>query len=178
MILAESYHWLFAGFPAEAVPDGAVIAGHHAIYGLLAALVVLGTVWDDYRGREPLAEFSGVAAGLFAFVFVWPHQHDVGATLAHVGPLLALAWMWRPGSAWGRLYPRRVRAVATGAILVGLDDVIEHAWPVPSPLDTGWAILGPGPSAVIAATTAAAAVWALQTAPTHDRPTDETETNA
>jgi membrane associated rhomboid family serine protease len=86
-------------FPVEAVPDGAVLAAHHAIYGLLAALVIIATVWDDYRDREPLAEFAGVLAGLFAFIFVWRYQPSIGATPAHVGPLLALAWMWRPGSA-------------------------------------------------------------------------------
>lgn len=157
-----------AAFPNDTVPDASALAPHHAVYGLLAALVVLALVWDDYRDREPLVEATGVLVGLFAFLLAWRWHPVIGATLAHVGPLAALMWMWRPGSAWGRLYPRRVRVVATGAILVGADDVIEHAWPVPSPLDTGWAVLGPEVSTVVAAAATVAAVWALQTAPTYD----------
>jgi hypothetical protein len=158
-----------AAFPVEAVPDGAVFAPHHATYGLLVALVSIATVWDDYRHREPLAEVGGVLAGLFAFLFVWRFQPTIGASLAHGGPLLALAWMWLPWSAWGRLYPGRVRLVATGAILVGLDDIVEHSWPVPSPLDTAWHVLGPAASTAVVAVAVAAAVWALQTAPTHNQ---------
>ena len=167
---------LLATFPVEAVPDGSTAIPHHATYGLLGALVVLFTVWDDHRDAEPLAEFVGVLVGLFAFLIVWTWRPVIGATLAHVGPLAALAWMWRPGNAWGRLYPRRVQLVATTAILVGLDDIIEHAWPVPSPLDWGFHVLGPAPSAVVAGAAVVAAVWALQTAPTHDRLADDTET--
>ncbi|QZP37747.1 hypothetical protein [Halobaculum magnesiiphilum] len=163
-------------FPVEAVPDGSTLIPHHATYGLLAAVVVLATVWDDHRHSEPLTEATGVLVGLFAFVVVWPWRPPIGATLAHVGPLAALAWMWRPGSAWGRLYPRRVQLVATGAILVGLDDIIEHAWPVPSPLDTGFHLLGPMPSAALATVAVAAAVYALQTAPTHNHQTTEDTT--
>ncbi|WP_435062375.1 hypothetical protein [Halobaculum sp. EA56] len=169
---------ILAAFPVEAVPDGSTLIPHHATYGLLAALAVLATVWDDYRHREPLAEAVGVLVGLFAFVVVWPWRPPIGATLAHVGPLAALAWMWRPGSAWGDRYPRRVQLVATGAILVGLDDIVEHAWPVPSPLDTGFHVLGPTVSAVLAAAAVVAAVWALQTAPAPDHLADDTETSA
>ncbi|MFC7069483.1 hypothetical protein [Halobaculum lipolyticum] len=162
---------LLAGFPVEAVPDASALAPHHAVYGLLAALVVIATVWDDHRHREPLTEATGVLIGLFAFLLVWRWWPVVGATLAHVGPLATLVWMWRPGSAWGTHYPGRVRVVATGAILVGLDDIVEHAWPVPSPLDTGWAVLGPRVSAALALVSVGAAIWALQTAP---RPTADT----
>lgn len=163
-------------FPVEAVPDGSTAIPHHATYGLVAALVILLTVWDDHRDAEPMAEFTGVLVGLFGFVVVWPWRPPIGASMAHIGPLAALAWMLLPWSGWGDRYPRRVQVVATGAIIVGLDDILEHAWPVPSPLDWGFDVLGPAPSAVVAGAAVVAAVWALQTAPTHNQQTTENPT--
>lgn len=141
---------VLAGFPHERIPDGTVWTTHHAIYGLLGALVPIAVCWDDYPHVEPVAEAVGVLAGLFGFLFVWPHYPQIGATLALAGPLGALLALLWPRSIWWTHYPREEHALTVAGLGVGLDDVVEHALPVPSPLDIAWAILGPRSAAVVA----------------------------
>ena len=52
-------------------------------------------------------------------------------------------------------------ATAVACILVGLDDVIEHAWPVPSPLDSAYHVLGLKVAAAVAVAAIALGVLAI-----------------
>jgi len=130
-------------FPAEAVPDGAILAPHHYIYGMLLVLVVIGMVWDNYADREPLLAVLGAGSGLFGFVSVWPYYPVAGALLALLGPVVVIAAVTvgsfglAVGDVWDD-YPRRQRAAAVLLSLVALDDVVEHAFGVPTPLDVIW----------------------------------------
>ncbi|SFH07881.1 hypothetical protein SAMN04488063_0116 [Halopelagius inordinatus] len=144
-------------WPAEAVPDGTVLAPHHATLGLLAALVALLIVWDDDPDREPVGAFAGVLVALVGFLLVWPAHPVVGAVLTHAGAVVALVALLRPGFGFA-LGPR---VVATVSVLVALDDVVEHAWAVPTPLDSGWHVLGPWSSTALFVVAVVAAAVAL-----------------
>lgn len=148
-------------FPAEAVPDGAVFAPHHAIYGLLAVLFVSAIVWDNYRQVEPATTAAAALSSLFGFLFVWPWYSSPGAALALGGNVAALAALTSPWSKWWSRYPDRQHAAAVAACLVALDDIVNHALGVPSPLDTSWRVLGVVPSTVAAIVAVVVAVYAL-----------------
>ena len=125
-----------ADFPADQVPDGAVFGPHHVYIGLLLALLALAVVWDDRSGVEPWVGAVGLLTACFAFATVWTFYPETGAVLSIAGVLLALASTALPfwaGYAW--LGPRGV--LLLGA-LVALDDVVEHAFGVPTPLDRLW----------------------------------------
>lgn len=156
-------------FPHELVPDGMVWAAHHYVYLCLAAAFTTFTVWDDYPGREPLAATGGLAVGVFAFLFMWPVRgyHALGALVALAAPLVAVAAVLRPGGPWRRPasdggYPRTKAAVVVVLAVGGLDDAVEHAFGVPTPLDVAFGVLGVWGSAallVVAAAGVAAAAW-------------------
>lgn len=136
-------------FPYEQVPDGMVFAAHHYNYLALAAFFAVLTAWDDYRRREPLVSAGSLAVGLFAFLFMWPvpGYHSLGAALAILGPLALVVSVFRPGSPWRRPpsdggYPLRTGVAAVVLSLGALDDAVEHAFPVGSPLDAGFHVLG------------------------------------
>ncbi len=130
-------------FPHEAVPDGAIFAPHHYTYGLLATLLVVMAVWDNYRCREPLLTAGATGAGLFGFLFVWPYYPTSGALLAVSGPIVAAlavvaGWAGTPiADVWDD-YPLRYRLATLLGLLVALDDGVEHAFGVPTPLDMAW----------------------------------------
>jgi len=130
-------------FPNEAVPDGAVFAPHHYTYGLLLVGLLVAVVWDNYDDREPLLAAVGAGAGLFGFLFVWQYYPAAGAILSLAGPIICLAAVllgWT-GTAVGGVwddYPIRYRLGVIGFALVALDDAVEHAFGVWTPLDAAW----------------------------------------
>jgi len=130
-------------FPSEAVPDGAVFAPHHYTYGALLALLAVFVVWDNYADREPLYAAVGLGAGLFGFLLVWPYYAAAGAILALAGPAVAIGAVvtgtlgLRVGDVWDE-YPRSERAAVVVFSLVALDDAVEHAFGVWTPLDAVW----------------------------------------
>ena len=130
-------------YPHEAVPDGAVLAPHHYIYGLLIVAALVGVVWDNYPDREPLLVALGAGTGLFGFLFVWPWYPPAGASLSLAGPIVCvlavlLGWVGTPvGGVWDD-YPTRYRVGVVLFALVALDDAVEHAFGVWTPLDALW----------------------------------------
>ena len=130
-------------FPADVVPDGAILAPHHYTYGCLLALLCIGVVWDNYKDREPLYAAASVGAGLFGFLSVWPYYPAAGAIMALAGPVLAITAVaagtlgLTVGGVWDD-YPRRMRVAVVGSCLIALDDAVEHAFGVWTPLDAAW----------------------------------------
>lgn len=131
-------------FPAEAIPDGNVMAPHHYTYGLLVAFVPILLVWDNKRRAEPWVELTGAGVGLFGFLLTWPLYPVVGSLLSAVGPLSALVavvvapcrdyvWTFDHWTKW----PRRVLIVA---LLLALDDWLSHALGLWTPADWLWTV--------------------------------------
>jgi len=124
-------------FPAEAVPDGNIFGPHHGHMGPIAALIVAWVVSDDLPSQEPVLYVLTVCAAWFAFLFVWPYYHAAGAVLSLVGLLAALvAVLLLPF--WADYAWLGWRGAALLAVLVGLDDVVEHAFGLATPLDWLW----------------------------------------
>lgn len=126
------------GFPHEAVPDGDVLAPHHAYIGLLALLVVCWMVSDDRMGRESWVATVGALTALMGFLFTWRHYPAVGATVTLAGLLAALTTVVaRPF--WWEYQLVGLRGTALLALAVAFDDVVQHAFGYATPLDTFWA---------------------------------------
>lgn len=123
-------------FPAESVPDGALAAPHHYLWGLYVAVLAVLVVWDDYRHREPVATLAGIGVALFGWLHVWNWYPVLGATLALGGSLAALLVVVL-GDEWTR-YPSRWRWTAAGGLVVALDDLASHALGWWTPLDWLW----------------------------------------
>lgn len=138
------------GFPYEAVPDGAVLAPHHFHYAVLAVLFVAALIWDDYPKREPALVVVGLLVAEFGFTLTWPYYPATGAGLALAGlaaatlPVahaLGVLAARRLGREWSRpywaLYPG-MAVVVFVVLLVAWDDLLNHAFGVPTPLDSIW----------------------------------------
>lgn len=124
-------------FPADTVPDGAVFGPHHAYIGLLLALLAVAMVWDNAPHKEPLLTAAALLGAIFAFATVWPFYPATGALLtlagvavAILGPVFLPFW-----SSYAWLGPR---GVAILGAFVALDDVAEHAFGIPTPLEWLW----------------------------------------
>ena len=119
-------------FPAEAVPDGAILAPHHLPIGVGITLFLMALAWNDSTG-EPAVMLAGLGAALFAFWFVWPYYPATGAALVLAGLLLAsTAFVAR--SFW-RGYPLAFQVAVAVGLLVALDDALSHAFGIWTPLD-------------------------------------------
>jgi len=121
-------------FPHEVVPDSAIFAPHHAYVGVLVVALAVWVVSDNLPRREPLLAAVGALVALFAFASVWPFYPPVGAAGALAGLTLAAVGVLWPGGTWA-VYPLRWRALALLGVAIALDDVIEHAFGVWTPLD-------------------------------------------
>lgn len=122
-----------ATFPYEMIPDGAVFANHHYYIGMGVAALAVASVWDDQRW-DPLAVAVGLGIGLFGFALTWRYHPVTGATLALAGPTMSAGALAR--SYWRRR--RRRAAWVLVGLLITLDDAIEHAFGVWTPLDALW----------------------------------------
>ncbi|MEA5388333.1 hypothetical protein VB779_15675 [Haloarculaceae archaeon H-GB11] len=123
-------------FPYHTIPDGNAALPHHFVLALLAALVPLLVVWDDYPDREPWVVLVGILGGLFAFGLVWPRYPAVGASLTLASNAVVLLAPLRP--AWSTYWPRRHRALVVGLALLAADDSVQHALGVVTPVDWLW----------------------------------------
>lgn len=126
---------MIGAFPAEPVPDGAVMAPHHFTYAVYAACLLSLVVWDDYRDREPLVVVGSLAAAYVGFVHVWKWYPVTGAALVLIGLAGASGGLLRP--AWSEWDPR-VRIGVAICVLIAWDDAISHAFGVWTPLDAFW----------------------------------------
>lgn len=157
---------MIESFPHEAVPDGNVAAPHHYYYLALAALGAVLTVWDDYRTREPIIAAGGLVVGLFAFRFMWPitGYHALGAALAVAGPFVTVLAVLNPVGAWAKPASKGGYSARTGVVVVALafgalDDAIEHALDVTTPLDWLFHVAGiQGSFVIVVVFTVAAAI--------------------
>jgi len=128
---------MIENFPHDAIPDGAALAPHHAYVGLLLALLAVALVWDDAAGKEPWAVAAGIFVALFAFASIWPYYAATGAVLALFG--VAVAVVAPVALQFWQSYPWiGPRGVALLGALVAVDDVVEHAFGVATPLDWLW----------------------------------------
>lgn len=123
-------------FPAESVPDNAIIAPHHFYTGCLIMAIAIATCWDDYRDHSPWVSMAGVITALYGFISVWAfYQSWAGPVMAFVGltvTLLAVLYRWQD------YYPLRARKVVVLGYLIALDDLISHGLGVWTPLDWFW----------------------------------------
>lgn len=124
-------------FPAEAVPDGYVLAPHHLYVGLLVLGFAVWVVADDYGQREPLLAVAGAAFALFGFLFVWQFYPGTGAAMVLAGVTLALIGVVFPGGVWSG-YPLKWRLLAFVGVYIMADDAVSHALGWPTPLDAGF----------------------------------------
>ncbi|MHB9287370.1 hypothetical protein ACKVMT_10070 [Halobacteriales archaeon Cl-PHB] len=129
---------LAAAFPYHTVPDGNAWLPHHATWALLFALVPLAVVWDDHPDREPVVALTAVLAALFAFLFVWPRYAVLGAALT-VAAVSTAGLSLSARLAWYREeYPWPFVLLALALVVVAADDVLQHAFGWPMPLDWVW----------------------------------------
>lgn len=124
------------GWPVDSVPDGAALAPHHVYIGLLLAFLALALVWDDAAGAEPWVGAVGVLTASFAFASIWTWYPETGALLSLAGVGVALV---APFLAFWSSYPWiGPRGMLLLGAIVALDDVAEHTFGVPTPLDWLW----------------------------------------
>ena len=128
---------VLAEFPNESVPDGAVFGPHHAYIGVLLALLAMAVVWDNAPQKEPLATAAALLGATFAFATVWPFYSTTGALLALAGIMVAIVALFALPF-WNSYAWFGPRGLAILGALIALDDVLEHAFGVPTPLDWLW----------------------------------------
>jgi len=130
-------------FPAEAVPDGALLAPHHFIYGCWTALLTLSILWNDLKRREPIVVATLIFIALFGWYHVWKWYPVTGAMMALVAPIAAILWILfgrfylEELTVWDE-YPIILSLAVIFWLLVALDDVVSHAFGVSTPLDFIW----------------------------------------
>lgn len=122
-------------FPYESVPDGAVLAPHH-FYAVLFGLLFCAVVWDDYPHREPLITSLCLLTGFLSFLLIWPWYPVIGASVTLVSLVVAVIPLFTR-DLWSK-YPLKYRIAVALCIVIALDDAVEHAFPVGTPLDMFW----------------------------------------
>lgn len=131
-------------FPAESVPDDALLAPHHALWALYLVLLATAVVWDDYAHKEPLLTTALVLLALFAWAHVWKWYPALGAGLflaslvtATLSVLLAILDGTTLFTGWAA-YPLKWRIFVLAMLLVAMDDAVSHALGWPTPGDWVW----------------------------------------
>ncbi|WP_158057202.1 hypothetical protein [Halorussus halophilus] len=120
-------------FPAESIPDGALFAPHHFLYGLYLVLFRCARKWDNYPRTEPLVVAGSALFALFGWAHLWRYYPVAGATVCVVGTLGTVV-----GGLVTTKYGRRWQLFVVWSALVALDDAISHAFGVWTPLDWLW----------------------------------------
>lgn len=122
-------------FPHDQIPDGAVMAPHHAYIGLVFLALAMFMVWDD-RPADPVATFLSGILTLFGFLFVWPYYPVTGAAMAVTGLAAAPVAAYVDRDVFLKANSTKT-ALAFAAIgwLIAVDDVVEHAFGISTPLD-------------------------------------------
>lgn len=120
-------------FPAEPVPDGALFAPHHFLYGLYLLLFTCAKRWDDRPHEEPLLVTASALLALFGWAHLWRYYPATGAAVCLLGVAGTLV-----GALVTTQYGRRWRAFVAAAGLVALDDLLSHALGLWTPLDWLW----------------------------------------
>jgi hypothetical protein len=121
---------LVTQFPVDRVPDGSVLVPHHLWLGLIALLLGLAMAWDDQQA-DPAIAAGGAGLTAFSFGLVWPTYPAVGA----IGTLLGLALSGIGLVRQRVLFRRKQMIVAVTGLAIAADDVLEHAFGIPTPLD-------------------------------------------
>jgi len=121
-------------FPHEDEPDGEVGGPHHAYIGLGGYLVaMLGVLSSFFPAVGTVAAF----VAWFGFQYVWPFYAPTGAALALGGVSALLVATLATAPAWVAASPLWFVVALLGA-LVALDDVLEHALEIATPVDRFW----------------------------------------
>lgn len=120
-------------FPYDAIPDGHVFAPHHLYFGLIGAALVAATVWDDQKA-DPYLVAAGISVSGIGFALTWQFYPVTGAILTLAGLCVATGALARP---FWRQFPKRTLLAAV-FLLIGWDDVLEHAFGIWTPLDQLW----------------------------------------
>jgi len=120
-------------WPVDVIPDATVLAPHHYYIGPLVALFVILHVADDKPDKEPSFTILGVLVALFGFL-TWQWHPIAGATLSHIGALILGISVFLPFMQQYNWQGHR------GLLFIGwlvmMDDLIEHAWGIATPLDS------------------------------------------
>ena len=120
-------------FPAESVPDEALFAPHHFLYGLYLLLFACARKWDVHPHKEPLVVVGSALLALFGWAHLWRYYPKTGAVVCLLGVCGTLV-----GAAVTTRYGRRFQAVVALMGTVALDDAVSHAFGVWTPLDWVW----------------------------------------
>lgn len=128
-------------FPYHDFSTLAVLTSHHFTYFTLAALLVCAWVHDGWKGEDPtdpyFVEF-GCLFALFSFLFVWGgNKPALGAIFTMVCLVVATFGVVFRDVWWTTYYPRPLLAVLV-CLAAAWDDVLQHAFGWPMPLDWAW----------------------------------------
>lgn len=129
-------------FPYQSIPAGGIAVSHHATWALVLSIIPLMHVWDNHRLRSPWPAVTAVVVALLAFLLVWPTHHVLGAALAVAATVAAVVVLGvrlvQSIRAENPLWPPLPLLIALALALVALDDVLQHAFGWPTPLDWTW----------------------------------------
>lgn len=123
-------------FPVEAVPDGNVWLPHHFAYATWAALFLAWYVSNEER--KPTVVVGSLLVALFGWYHLWPGGAPTVGALTVLAGLTAAAAALVARSDWREEYPQYSRALLVLLVLVAADDVLQHAFGIPTPLDGIW----------------------------------------
>lgn len=116
-------------FPAEPVPDGAFFGPHHFIYPLYIVLLLYFIYMNDDPDSKPISIPFGAGIALFGWFHLWPFYPVTGTIAALIGVLTVIV-----GATLARDRSPKLRASVVVLGIVALDDWIDHAFHVDTPL--------------------------------------------
>lgn len=127
-------------FPHDAVPDNAIFAPHHLYIGVILLLVGTLIVWDN-QADDPHHTLLTTLGLLFAFTFIWPYYPLTGALIALMALVILPISLYVESSLWRS--HRRAIALTVVGYLIAVDDIVEHAFGIPTPLDWLFTLIRP-----------------------------------